>query len=286
MKQSFKSLVYPYITWITIMIVVPFLLIFIYSVTESRTGPATLKFTLKHYKDFFTSTNLNVLYKSIILAFQTTIYCLILGYPIAWIISKVSKGRQSTLILFFILPMWINMLLRTYAWQIILGRNGILSLILKYPLELFGADFHGLLYTDTAVIIGMIYNFLPFMVLPIYTSLTNIDKSLIDAASDLGASTKETFLKVIFPLSVPGVITGIIMVFLPSVSSFAIPRLLGGGQYILIGNLIEKQFYLLGNWNFGSAISVILMILILLSMRIMKTKEDVKTDGGGMGLPW
>lgn len=267
------------------MIVIPFLLIFMYSITESREGPATFKFTFDHYRNFFTTNNLNVLYKSITLAFQTTIYCLLLGYPAAWIISKISKDQQGTIILLFILPMWINMLLRTYAWQIILGRNGILTTLLKYPLGLFGYNFQGILYTDTAVIIGMIYNFLPFMVLPIYTSLTNIDKDLIDAAYDLGASTKQAFLKVIFPLSIPGVITGIIMVFLPSVSSFAIPRLLGGGQYVLIGNLIEKQFYLLGNWNFGSAISVILMILILLSMRFMKSKEDVKTSGG-MGLPW
>src|SRR5690554_42980 len=186
MKRSFKTLIHPYIVWITIMIVIPFLLIFIYSVTESRSGPATLKFTLKHYKNFFNSVHLNVLFKSIILAFQTTVYCLILGYPIAWIISRVPKGKQNTLILFFILPMWINMLLRTYAWQIILGRNGILSTILRYPLGLIGIDFQGLLYTDTAVVIGMIYNFLPFMVLPIFTSLTNIDKNLIDAASDLG----------------------------------------------------------------------------------------------------
>jgi len=177
-------------------------------------------------------------------------------------------------------------LLRTYAWQIILGRNGILSTILRPPLGLLGIDFQGLLYTDAAVIIGMVYNFLPFMVLPIYTTLIKIDKNIIDAAYDLGATTRQVFLRVIFPLSIPGIVTGIIMVFLPSISSFAIPRLLGGGQYVLIGNLIEKQFYLLGNWNFGSAISVILMIIILLSMRIMKNTDEAKTSGGGLGIPW
>ena len=286
MNRTFRSLVYPYVVWISIMIVVPFLLIFLYSITESRGGPANLKFTLSHYKEFFSATNIKILSKSFILAFQTTIYCLILGFPTAWIISKISKSKQSVIILFFILPMWINMLLRTYAWQIILGRNGILSTILRPTLGLLGIDFQGLLYTDAAVIIGMVYNFLPFMVLPIYTTLIKIDKNIIDAAYDLGATTRQVFLRVIFPLSIPGIVTGIIMVFLPSISSFAIPRLLGGGQYVLIGNLIEKQFYLLGNWNFGSAISVILMIIILLSMRIMKNTDEAKTSGGGLGIPW
>lgn len=264
------------------MILIPFFLIFLYSITSNKGGsPATFKFTLEHYVEFFNSTNLNVLYKSILLAFQTTIFCLLLGFPAAWIISKTNISKQNVIILFFILPMWINMLLRTYAWQIILGRSGIISILFKN----IGIPFQGILYTDTAVLIGMVYNFIPFMVLPIYTTLIKIDYNLIEAANDLGANTKDIFLKIIFPLSIPGVVTGIIMVFLPSVSSFAIPRLLGGGQYMLIGNLIEKQFYLLGNWNFGSAISVILMILILLSMMFMKKTDELKSRGGGT-LPW
>ncbi len=264
------------------MILIPFFLIFLYSVTVSKSGsPATFKFTLDHYRNFFSTYNLNILYKSLILAIQTTIYCLVMGYPAAWFITKVKASKQSVIILFFILPMWINMLLRTYAWQIILGRSGVITSILG----LFGIDSQGLLYTDAAVIIGMVYNFIPFMVLPIYTSLIKIDHNLIEAANDLGANTKEIFMKVIFPLSIPGVITGIIMVFLPAVSSFAIPRLLGGGQYVLIGNLIEKQFYLLNNWNFGSAISVIIMILILLSMKFMQKTDEFKAKGGAT-IPW
>ncbi|QVK19229.1 ABC transporter permease [Mycoplasmatota bacterium] len=282
MNQSLKRLAYPYLLWIFIMIVVPFFLVFLYSITSNKGGSsATFKFTLDHYIAFFSSTNFNILSKSILLAVQTTVLCLLFGFPVAWIISKIHIRMQNVLILFFILPMWINMLLRTYAWQIILGRSGILN----YLFSLIGVTFNGILYTDAAVLIGMVYNFIPFMVLPIYTTLIKIDDDLIEAASDLGASTKEIFLKIIFPLSIPGVVTGIIMVFLPAVSSFAIPRLLGGGDYILIGNLIEKQFFLLGNWNFGSAISVILMIIIILSMKFMKKSDEYKSKGGGT-LPW
>ncbi|NLC95427.1 MAG: ABC transporter permease [Bacilli bacterium] len=264
MNRTIKALLYPYVVWIAMMIVVPFFLIFFYSITQSRPdSPAIFRFTLQHYREFFKTENINILSKSVILAVETTILCLVLGYPAAWIISKTNVNIQNMILLLFILPMWINMLLRTYAWQVILSRTG-------------------LLYTDTAVVIGMVYNFIPFMVLPIYTAITKIDKSLIEAANDLGASSKEAFLKVVFPLSMPGVITGIVMVFLPAVSAFAIPRLLGGGQYVLIGNLIEKQFYLLNNWNFGSAVSVILMILILISMRFMRKSGEISGRGGAI----
>jgi len=266
MNRTIKSFLYPYAIWIAIMIVIPFFLIFFYSITQSRPdSPAIFRFTLQHYREFFKTENINILSKSVLLAVETTVLCLLLGYPAAWIIAKTKANVQNVILLLFILPMWINMLLRTYAWQVILGRTGIL-------------------YTDAAVVIGMIYNFIPFMVLPIYTAITKIDKSLIEAANDLGANSKEAFLKVVFPLSMPGVVTGIVMVFLPAVSSFAIPRLLGGGQYVLIGNLIEKQFYLLNNWNFGSAISVILMILILISMRFMKKSGEMGGKGGA--IPW
>ncbi len=282
MNKSLNRLSYPYLLWTFIMIVIPFFLIFIYSVTSSKEGsPVIFQFTFDHYREFFSPSNINILNKSIWLAFQTTVYCLILGYPAAWIISKINIRKQNAIILFFILPMWINMLLRTYAWQIILGRSGILSTFFN----IINIKYEGILYTDSAVLIGMVYNFIPFMVLPIFTTLIKIDDNLIEAAYDLGASTKETFLKIIFPLSLPGVVTGIILVFLPAVSSFAIPRLLGGGQYVLIGNLIEKQFYLLGNWNFGSAIAIILMILIIISMMFMKKTDELKSRGGGT-LPW
>lgn len=262
------------------MIVIPIFLIFLYSITLNEDGnPVNFTITLSHYKEFFQPHNINILNKSLSLALQTTLICLLLGYPAAWFVSQLDKNKQNTVILLMILPMWINMLLRTYAWQIILGRGGPLARFINF----FGFSHDGLLYTDTAVLIGMVYSFLPFMILPIYTALIRIDKNYISAARDLGANTAQTFMKVIFPLSLPGVITGIILVFLPSISTFTIPRLLGGGDYQLIGNLIERQFLQNGNWSFGSAISMILMIMILLSLAFMR-KTDSKTKGGA--LPW
>ena len=177
------------------------------------------------------------------------------------------------------------MLLRTYAWITLLGRNGLINKILAK----FGFGPFQMMYTDFAVLTGMVYNFLPFMILPIYTSILKVEKGLVDAARDLGAGEGRVFTKVIFPLTVPGIITGITMVFLPAMSTFVIPQLLGGGQYMMIGNLIERQFLLIGNWNFGSAISMILMVLILLSVGVMK-RFDADTSQGqksGKGaIPW
>jgi spermidine/putrescine transport system permease protein len=171
--------------------------------------------------------------------------------------------------------MWMNMLLRTYAWMTILGNNGLINSFLEF----LGLPKMSLLYNNTAIIIGMVYNFLPFMVLPIYTALSKMDKGIIEASYDLGADSKTTFRKIILPLSMPGVISGIIMVFMPAVSSFVIPRLLGGNKQAYIGTLIEKLFLVTGNWNFGSAIAIIMMIIILLSMSIMN-KFDADKEGG------
>lgn len=178
------------------------------------------------------------------------------------------------MILLFVIPMWMNFLLRTYAWLTLLGKNGIINSIVT----LLGFEPLNLLYNDGAVLLGMVYNFLPFMVLPIYSVLAKIDKSLIEAAEDLGANRFQIFTKVILPLSVPGIITGITMVFMPAVSTFVISRLLGGGQYMLIGNLIEQQFLWVGDWHFGSAISIIMMIFILIAMAIT-SKFDVQKEG-------
>lgn len=179
----------------------------------------------------------------------------------------------------FIVPMWMNFLLRTYAWLPILGKNGFVNNFLAN----FGIGPIQFLYNDGAVLLGMIYNFLPFMVLPIFTILSKMDQSLIDAASDLGATRKQIFTKVVFPLSLPGVISGITMVFMPAVSTFVISSLLGGGQYMLLGNLIEQQFTTMGNRNFGSAISIIMMIVILISMAVMN-KFDSEDKEGSAGL--
>lgn len=176
----------------------------------------------------------------------------------------------------FILPMWMNFLLRTYAWLAILGKNGLLNNLLG----IIGLGHLDILYTNTAVLLGMVYNFLPFMVLPIYTSLLKMDQDLINAAYDLGASKVTAFRKVIFPLSLPGVVSGITMVFMPAVSTFVISQLLGGGKELLIGNLIEQQFTTVGNWNFGSAISIIMMILILIAMAVTSKFSDDDAKGG------
>ena len=176
----------------------------------------------------------------------------------------------------FIVPMWMNFLLRTYAWLPILGKNGVINNFLTS----IGLSPISILYTDTAVLLGMVYNFLPFMILPIYTILIKIDENLINAAADLGANRSQIFRKVIFPLSMPGVISGITMVFMPAVSTFVISRLLGGGQYMLLGNLIETQFTTMGDWNFGSSIAIFMMIIILISMAIMNRFEDTDLEGG------
>ena len=173
--------------------------------------------------------------------------------------------------------MWINMLVRTYAWVGILQDKGLINTILG----LFGIGPISLIYTDFAVILGMVYNFIPFMILQIYTALSKLDKSYLEAASDLGANKLQSFLNVTLPLSLPGVISGITLVFLPAVSSFFIPKMLGGGQYVLIGNVIESQFLTSGNWNFGSAISLILAVIILISMYITKKLDRTGLNEGG-----
>ena len=176
--------------------------------------------------------------RSLWLVLVSTILCILIGYPTAYIISKAKVSRQGILILLFILPMWMNFLLRTYAWMAILGKNGFINTVLTT----LGFNPVNILYTNTAVLLGMVYNFLPFMVLPIYTILSKMDKDLINAAKDLGANSFQVFTKIILPLSVPGIVSGITMVFMPAVSTFVISKLLGGGKVMLVGNLIEQQF--------------------------------------------
>jgi len=280
MHESTKRFSYPYIVWISIIIVIPMILIFFYSVIESSNNQMAFRFTLENYQTVLEPLYLRVLWHSFIIAFSSTVICLIIGYPVAWIISRFSVKKQSTLLILFIMPMWINMLLRTYAWITILERNGVLNSFLA----LFNLGPLDLMYTDFAVILGMVYNFLPFMILPIYTAILKVDQSLIDAARDLGASDKKVFTRVMLPLTIPGIITGITMVFLPAMSTFVIPQLLGGGQYMMIGNLIERQFLLTGNWYLGSAFSMILMVFILISIWIMKKfdSDDVTQKGKGV----
>ena len=255
MKRSlFAS---PYIVWMAIFILSPMLLILYYAFTSN--GAASIQ-TIVQAASW---DNLKVLLDSVRFALYTTILCLLLGYPVAYLLSRMNKSVAALLSVFFVVPMWMNFLLRTYAWKVLLGA------------------FTKILYTESAVLLGMVYNFLPFMILPIYTTLIKLDKSYIEAANDLGANGTQTFLKVVLPLSMPGILSGITMVFIPSTTTFAISQLLGGGKTMLYGDLIYMKFITEQSWNAGSALSVILLVFVLLSMTFMKKAERGAADEGG-----
>lgn len=274
--KKFSQLAIPYIVWAAMMLILPMALIALYSFMKQGNEIISFSFTLEHYKKFFTDPDfLLILWRSLVIAIKTTIICLLIGYPAAYFISRCSEKVQNIIVLCITLPTWINALVRTYAWIGILSEGGIVQTILGF----FGFKEVEILYTEAAVLIGMVYNFLPFMILQINTSLCKMDYSLLEASADLGASGAQTFRRVILPLSLPGVINGITLVFLPAVSSFFIPKLLGGGQYFLVGNLIENQFITVGEWNFGSAISMIMAIIMMLMMMAVKNIEK-KNQGG------
>lgn len=268
-----------YLFWGLVFIVFPLFLILAHSLS-SNTDLADFAFTLDNFSRFFEPLYVKILITSLVLAGVSTILCLIIGYPVAYIISQMSEKVRNNMILVFIIPMWMNFLLRTYAWLTLLGNKGLIN---KF-IGLFGWGPWDLMYNSKAIMIGMVYNFLPFMVLPIYTVLLKMDKKLIEAAKDLGANDFKVFMKVILPLSLPGIYTGITMVFIPAISTFVVPNLLGGNNFYLIGNLIEKQFTFTGDWGFGSAISMILIVIMLLILVIPKLfNGKIKTSeiGGG-----
>lgn len=255
----------PYFFWLLLFVIFPMLLIGILAFTKGdMLNFSTFEFSLENFSRFFETTYLKILVNSCVLAFISTLLCFLIGYPTAFIISRTSTRIQGFLIMLFIIPMWMNFLLRTYAWLTLLGKNGLINKALR----VIGLGPFELIYNDVAVVLGMIYNFLPFMVLPIYTVLSKIDKSLIEAAKDLGASKLQVFMRVIFPLSLSGVSSGIIMVFIPAMSTFVISNLLGGNKSMLIGNIIEQQFRFTGDWHFGSAISFILLVLMLVAIGV------------------
>ena len=274
--KRFSQLAIPYIAWAAMMLIFPMLLMLLYSFTEHGNSIISFSFTLEHYVKFFSDPDfLLILWRSFGIAVKTTIICLLLGYPLAYFISRSEEKYQNILVLCITIPTWINMLVRTYAWIGLLSDGGPFARLLA----LFGLEEVELLYTEFAVLLGMVYNFLPFMILQINTSLCKMDLSLLNASADLGAKPSQTFWKVTFPLSLPGVINGITLVFLPAISSFFIPKLLGGGQYFLIGNLIENQFITVGEWNFGSAISMIMAAVMMLLMMLVK-KLEIRNQGG------
>ena len=274
--KRFSQLAAPYVVWVALMILLPMLLILFYAFTDSGNGVVNFTFTLDHFIRFFTDHDfLLILWRSLVIAFKTTVICILLGYPIAYFIARSSDRVRNILVLIITLPTWINMLVRTYAWIGILTQGGLLSNILGF----FGLGETELLYTESAVLIGMVYNFIPFMILQINTSLCKMDHSLLEASADLGANKVQTFWRVTFPLSLSGVISGIALVFLPAVSSLFIPKLLGGGQFFLIGNVIENQFITVGEWNFGSAISMIMAAIMMLCMYLIRRVDEHNSGG-------
>lgn len=274
--KKFSQLAIPYMIWAGLMLILPMALIALYSIVEPGNSIISFSLTLEHYVKFFTDPDfLIILWRSIVIALKTTVICLLLGYPVAYFIARSSEKMQNILVLCITLPTWINMLVRTYAWIGLLSEGGMIQRFFS----LFGLGNTELLYTEGAVLLGMVYNFIPFMILQINTSLCKMDHSLLEASADLGANPVQAFLRVTLPLSLPGVINGITLVFLPAVSSFFIPKLLGGGQYFLIGNLIENQFITVGEWNFGSAISMIMAAIMMLLMMLVR-KVEVRNRGG------
>lgn len=253
----------PYLIWAAVFIVVPLLMIAYFAFFEDG------HFTLDYVASVAQYSNIFV--RSIWLAAIATVICLIIAYPIAFILTRMQRSYQSTMLMLVMLPMWMNFLLRTYAWMTLLGNNGIINNFFG----LFGLGPFKMLNTQGAVVLGMVYNYLPFMILPLYTVMEKIDISVLEAAQDLGCNSFNSLMRVVFPLSLPGVMSGITMVFVPAISTFIISRMLGGGGNLLIGDLIEMQF--LGssyNPNLGASIALVLMVLILLIMTIMNQFDD------------
>ncbi|MDF2944028.1 MAG: putative rane protein [Herbinix sp.] len=269
--NKIKWLSFPYLIWMAGFIIIPLIMIVFYGLTSKEGG-----LTLENISLISDPINLKALLLALELSIISTIICLLLAYPLAIILNNTKMKSNSFIVLIIILPMWMNFLLRTIAWQNILERTGVLNSILSF----FHLPTLNIINTPAAIILGMVYNFLPFMVLPIYNVLIKIDTDVINAARDLGANGRQTFRKIIFPLSLPGVLSGITMVFVPSLTTFVISTILGGSKIVLIGNVIEQQFRL-GNWHTGSGLSLVLMLFILFSMAIL-SKYDKESEGSNL----
>ena len=271
-KKSFGSrlVAAPYIVWSAIFITVPLLMVAYYSFTDVSGA-----FTLDNIAKIVEYNYLKIFGVSILYALIATIITLLISYPLAYFMTKTKASTQGTLMLLVMLPMWMNLLIRTYSLSNILERNGIINTFL----ESIGLEKLQLINTPGAVILGMVYNFIPYMILPIYSVLSKLDNRLLEASSDLGANGFTTLKKVIIPLSMPGIVSGITMVFVPSVSTFYISQKLGGIRNELIGDVIEQQFKLNSNYNLGASLSLVLMVMIIISLAVMNrfTADD---DGG------
>ena len=273
-KKSMKTLgrqllAGPYLLWITGFTILPLLMILYYAVTDANGA-----FTLSNLAAIADPVHVKSLLLSLKLGLISTVVCLILSYPLAMILNTFHFKHQSFVVFIFILPMWMNFMLRILAWRLLLSNNGIVNLVLGAV----GLNSIKILNTPTAVVFGMVYDFLPFMILPIYNSMARIKQDILDAAKDLGANNFIIFIKIILPLTLSGIISGIIMVFVPALTSFVISDLLGGGKVLLIGNVIEQEFMQGTNWYLGSGLSVVLMIFVIASMAVMNIFDK---DGGG-----
>lgn len=272
MKNSLsKKLVdKPYILWSVLFIIAPLIMVVYYAFTDS-TGAFSLD-SIKAIPEYTSTILLSILY-----GIAATAICLVIAYPFAYFLSKLKFSTQSIMVLLVMLPMWMNFLIRTYSWMTILGDTGIINTVLNA----LGLGSLKLINTGGAVILGMVYNFLPYMILPIYSVLSKMDNSLIEAAQDLGSNRFQIIKKVIMPLSLPGVLSGITMVFVPCVSTFYITQKLGGGQIVLIGDIIETQFQSANNYHLGASLSLVLMVLILLCLGVMNyLGADSESEGG------
>ena len=259
----------PYLFWSAAFIIIPLCMIFYYGLTD-RSGA----FTFENVTAISSPEHMKALITALVLSLISTVVCLALAYPLAMILAGRDVSQQSFIVLIFILPMWMNFLLRTLAWQTLLEKTGVINSVLSF----FGLPTLNIINTPGAIILGMVYNFLPFMVLPIYNVLSKIDDNIINAAMDLGANSFQRFTRIWFPLSIPGIISGITMVFVPSLTTFVISDLLGGSKILLIGNVIEQEFTRGSNWHLGSGLSLVLMVFILISMAMI-AKYDKNGEG-------
>ena len=262
----------PYIIWIIGFTVLPILMIIFYALRDGNGG-----FTMVNILAIFQPVHLKALLMSLWLALLCTAVCLVLAYPLAIILRKLNIGKQGMMAIIVILPMWVNFVLRIMAWQLLLSRNGIINAILGA----FGLPGQDLANSNVAIVIGMVYDYLPFMILPVYNAVTELNEDILEAARDLGAPPKAVLTKIMIPLTMPGIISGITMVFVPSLTTFAIPDILGGVKIMLIGNIIEQEFSTSMNWNLGSGLSIALMIFVLISMMFTS-----KTDAGKERSVW
>ncbi|RXV59317.1 ABC transporter permease [Fusibacter sp. A1] len=265
----------PYLVWSALFIIIPLLMILFLAFT--KTTEAGYAFSLESVFRLFDPLVMRIGIRSFVMALVATALCLVLGYPVAYMLTKLPARVEKWLVVLLVLPMWMNFLLRTYAIQYLLGPTGLVNQVMM-SMDLPTLN---LLFNEGAVLFGMVYNYIPFMILPIYTVISKMDNKLIEAAEDLGATGRRVFTHIILPLSLPGVFSGITMTFMPAVSTFVISALLGGGKYDLIGNLIERQFTLSYDWHFGSALSMVLMIIILLLMTVLGRFEG-ESEGGGL----